>query len=91
MSKWRWISHTLNKGYQSTERQALDWKLQGARRKEDRNCRELEERKTETSLEKDRFEGSRKIAYAATRPNLFYNDVFLTDCFNNHNFSKARQ
>jgi hypothetical protein len=35
--KWRWISHFLSKGYQSTERQALDWKPQGARRNDDRS------------------------------------------------------
>jgi hypothetical protein len=65
MSKWRCINRTLNKGYQSPERQALDWRLQRARRKEERN-----------KAGKGPFGGSRKIANAATRPNLFYNDVF---------------
>jgi hypothetical protein len=33
MRKWQWISHTLKNGAESTEKQALDWNLQGARRR----------------------------------------------------------
>jgi hypothetical protein len=33
MRKWRWIGHTLRKGDESVEKQALDWNLQGARRR----------------------------------------------------------
>jgi hypothetical protein len=32
MRKWRWIGHTLRKGDESTEKQALDWNPQKARR-----------------------------------------------------------
>jgi hypothetical protein len=32
--KWRWIGHTLRKNDGSTEKQALDWNLQGVRRRE---------------------------------------------------------
>jgi len=31
--KWNWIGHTLRKGHEATEREALDWNLQGKRRR----------------------------------------------------------
>jgi hypothetical protein len=33
MSKWQWIGHTLRKEDESTEKQALGWNPQGARRR----------------------------------------------------------
>jgi len=29
--KWNWIGHTLRKGNETIEREALDWNLQGKR------------------------------------------------------------
>ena len=31
--KWNWIRHTLRKGHEAIEREALDWNPQGKRRK----------------------------------------------------------
>jgi hypothetical protein len=31
--KWMWIRHTLRKGNETIEREALDWNLQGKRRR----------------------------------------------------------
>jgi len=31
--KWKWIGHTLRKGNGAIEREALDWNLQGQRRR----------------------------------------------------------
>jgi hypothetical protein len=31
--KWNWIGHTLRKGNEATEREALDWNPQGNRRR----------------------------------------------------------
>jgi hypothetical protein len=31
--KWTWIGHTLRKGNEAIEREALDWNPQGKRRK----------------------------------------------------------
>jgi hypothetical protein len=32
--KWNWIGHTLRKASEAIEREALDWNLQGKRRRE---------------------------------------------------------
>jgi hypothetical protein len=32
--KWNWIGHTLRKGYDTIEREALDWNSQGQRKRE---------------------------------------------------------
>jgi len=31
--KWNWMGHTLRKGNEAIEREALDWNLQGKRRR----------------------------------------------------------
>jgi len=31
--KWKWIGHTLRKGNEAIKREALDWNLQGKRRR----------------------------------------------------------
>jgi hypothetical protein len=31
--KWNWIGHTLRKGHEAIEREALDWNQQGKRRR----------------------------------------------------------
>jgi hypothetical protein len=31
--KWNWIGHTLRKGHEAIEREALDWNPQGKRRR----------------------------------------------------------
>jgi len=31
--KWNWIGHTLRKGHEAIERDALDWKPQGKKRR----------------------------------------------------------
>jgi hypothetical protein len=33
MREWQWIGYTLRNGDESFEKQALDWNLQGARRR----------------------------------------------------------
>jgi hypothetical protein len=37
--KWNWIGHTLRKGNETIEREALDWNLQGKGREGDLNRR----------------------------------------------------
>ena len=37
MRKWRWVGHTLRKGDECTEEEALDWNQQSTRGVEDRS------------------------------------------------------